>query len=69
MPEDTKVDLWADDNKPRVHEVGKITQYRIDIPTQHFDYYAVLWVREDGYAELHDFKFHGKRGENGLADR
>ena len=59
MPEDTKVDIFADENKPRVADLGKITVYRVDIPNQHFDYYAVLWVREDGYCELHDFKFHG----------
>ena len=55
------MDIFADENKPRVADLGKITTYRIDIPNAHFDYYAVLWVREDGYAELQDFKFHGIR--------
>lgn len=62
MPEDTKVNIFADENQPRVMDLGKITTYRIDIPNQHFDYYVVLWVREDGYAEIQDFKFYGERG-------
>jgi hypothetical protein len=62
MPEDTKVDLWADENKPKVNLVQTIKQYRVEIPNQHYEYYAVLSVREDGYVEVDDFKFNGVRG-------
>ncbi len=62
MADENQVDIFADENQPRVHDGGKITMYRIDIPNHHFDYYVVLWAREDGYAEIHEYKFHGVRG-------
>jgi len=62
MTEQDKLDIFADENEPEAHLVQTIRQYRIEIPNQHYEYYAVVSVREDGYCELDDFKFDGIRG-------
>jgi len=57
-----KLDIYADENEPKSYSIGVIRQYRVEIPNQHYNFYAVLSVREDNYAEIDGFKFDGVTG-------
>ena len=59
---DEKLDIYADENEPKSYSIGVIRQYRVEIPNQHYNFYAVLSVREDNYAEIDGIKFDGVAG-------